>query len=83
MKKTAIIAGSKAQYHNYLIENCLSPHEHVYISDIHHLRGWLPKKIIEVGTYLDNPIFDSLDSIKELNLISSRIENEEIDPTIG
>ena len=56
--KIAIIAGSKPQYDNYLRENRLSPHECVYISDIHHLRGWLPKKVIKIGTYYRNRFYD-------------------------
>ena len=76
MAKTAIISGSKAQYHNYLIDNGLSPHDHVYVHNIHALRGWMPREIITVGTYFDNPIFDSIDAMYELKMLQARIRDK-------
>ena len=74
--KTAIMAGSKKQYDNYLRDNKLSPHECVYISCIHHLRGWIPKKLIKTGTYYKTRFYDEhWIEIRDIeNRIKDRIE---------
>lgn len=46
-----VVAGNHGQYEDFLRFNGLSKKDAKYISDADDMRGWIPGKLVLVGTY--------------------------------
>jgi len=56
--RTAVLAGNFRQFQDYLRTHKLNPYEFFYVYDERSLAGW-HGEILEVGTYWENPMYNS------------------------
>lgn len=66
--KILIIAGTKKQYHDYLLENKISENDTIYAYEARSILGHRYNKIIEVGTARERKDYREIKKLAEFYL---------------
>jgi hypothetical protein len=68
MKKTIVLAGSRKQFEQYLVDNGLSANEALYGWCAEAILGTKADKVVETGTFYENKDYHKLKEIANASL---------------
>jgi hypothetical protein len=72
-----VLAGNYMQYHQWMRENHLAPHEARFIGQESDLHGLLDSvEIIRIGTWYENPMHYNGRFLELVDRVNARIERE-------